>query len=306
MREDSSKGASVKPVLDSQLSEKRGLVEAAIERLLPSGPETPEVIARGMRYALIPGGKRFRPVLCLAACRACGGAEAAALAAACAIEFVHAFSLVHDDLPAMDDDDLRRGRPTLHKVVGEGMAILAADALLTLAFEAIACDKWLSEAQKVAAIRELASASGHAALVAGQAMDLEAEGKRRVSAKTIERIHERKTAALIAASAVIGGIAANAPADRLDALRTYGHHLGVAFQIVDDVLDAAGDEATLGKHTGADEARGKATAVAVHGLEGARALAAEHVEKAVAALAPFGEAAALLGAIARDMLARQS
>jgi geranylgeranyl diphosphate synthase type II len=305
MRDESSKGANVQPALDTQLNEKRGLIEAALERLLPSGPETPEVVARGMRYALIPGGKRFRPVLCLAACRACGGAEAAALASACALEFVHAFSLVHDDLPAMDDDDLRRGRPTLHKVVGEGMAILAADALLTLAFEVIACDKWLSEAQKVAAIRELTRASGHVALVAGQAMDLEAEGKA-VDAEAIERIHERKTAALIAASVVMGGIAADAPADRLEALRTYGRHLGLAFQIVDDVLDAVGDETTLGKHTGADEAHGKATAVAVHGLDGARALAAEHVEKATAALAPFGGEAALLAAIAHDMLARQS
>ncbi len=295
----------MEPGLESDLAEKRRLIEAAIKRLLPSEPETPEVISRGMRYALIPGGKRFRPVLCLAACRMCGGAEAAALASACAVELVHAFSLVHDDLPAMDDDDLRRGRPTLHKVVGEGMAILAADALLALSFEVIARDKWLGDAQKVHTIRELATASGHTALVAGQAMDLEAEGKT-VGAKALEQIHERKTAALISASVVIGGIAANAAPERLEGLRAYGLHLGLAFQIVDDVLDAVGDEAKLGKHVGADEAHGKATAVAVHGLDGACALAAEHVEKAVAALEPFGAGGALLAAIAREMLERQN
>ena len=289
--------------LEESLIEKRRLVEEAIERLLPSGAETPEVIARGMRYALVPGGKRLRPVLCLAACEACGGVPAAALAPACAVEFVHAFSLVHDDLPAMDDDDLRRGRPTLHKVVGEGMAILASDALLSLAFEVIARDEALTDGQKVRAIGELGLASGHRALVGGQAIDLESEGKR-ITAQTLEQMHERK-AALITAAVVMGGVAADAAYEWLEALATYGRHVGLAFQTVDDILDVVGDEAALGKHVGADAAHGKATAVAVHGLDGARALAAEHVEKAVTALGPFGAAGALLEAMAREMLQRE-
>jgi geranylgeranyl diphosphate synthase type II len=293
------------PALARSLSEKRRLVEEAIERRLPRGPDTPEVIAHGMRYALIPGGKRLRPVLCLAACEAAGGDQTAALAPACAVEFVHAFSLVHDDLPAMDDDDLRRGRPTLHKAIGEGMAILASDALLSLAFAVIAGDERLGDAQVAAAVRELGWASGHTALVAGQALDLESEGKT-ISAETLQRMHEGKTAALITAAVVMGGIAAQAPPEQIEALRAYGRHFGLAFQIVDDVLDVAGDEATLGKRVGADEARGKATAVAVHGLEGARRLAAEHVEQAVAALKPFRERGALLVAMVRETLERES
>jgi geranylgeranyl diphosphate synthase type II len=291
------------PSLATSLSEKRRLVEEAIERLLPHGPDTPEVIAHGMRYALIPGGKRLRPVLCLAACEAAAGNQTAALASACAVEFVHAFSLVHDDLPAMDDDDLRRGRPTLHKAIGEGMAILASDALLSLAFAVIAHDERLGDAQVVAAVRELGWASGHTALVAGQAIDLESEGKT-ISAETLQRMHEGKTAALITASVVLGGIAAQAAPAQIEALRAYGRHFGLAFQIVDDVLGAVGEEAKLGKRVGADEARRKATAVAVHGLDGARSLAAEHVEQAVAALKLFGERGALLAAMARETLER--
>jgi geranylgeranyl diphosphate synthase type II len=237
------------------------------------------------------------------ACEAAGGNQTAALALACAVEFVHAFSLVHDDLPAMDDDDLRRGRPTLHKAIGEGMAILASDALLSLAFAVIAGDERLDGAQVAAAVRELGWASGHTALVAGQAIDLESEGKT-ISAETLQRMHEGKTAALITASVVIGGIAAKGTQAQIEALRAYGRHFGLAFQIVDDVLDVVGDEAAVGKRVGADEARGKATAVAVHGLDGARRLAAEHVEQAVAALKPFRERGALLAAMAREMLER--
>jgi geranylgeranyl pyrophosphate synthase len=295
----------MEPGLERSVRQKRRLVEDAIGRLLPSGVETPEVIARGMRYAVVPGGKRVRPVLCLAACEACAGAQATAQAVACAVEFVHAFSLVHDDLPAMDDDDLRRGRPTLHKAIGEGMAILASDALLSLAFEVIARDEGLTDAQKVRATAALGRASGHTALVAGQAIDLESEGKR-ITAATLERMHECKTAALMAAAVVMGGIAADATGEQLEALATYGRYFGLAFQIVDDILDVVGDEAALGKHVGADAAHGKATAVAVHGLDGARSLATEHVEKAVAALGPFGAAGALLEAMAREMLERES
>lgn len=303
--QNSGESMSLPPALEKRLSEKRRLIEEAIERLLPSAAETPEAIARGMRYALMPPGKRLRPVLCLAACEAAGGDETLAIAPACAVEFVHTFSLVHDDLPAMDDDELRRGRPTLHKAIGEGMAILASDALLSLSFGVIANDERLTDEQKAKIIRELAWASGHTALVAGQAMDLGAEGAA-VDAAVLERMHEGKTAALMTASVVMGGIAANATADQLEALRTYGRHFGLAFQIVDDVLDVVGDEAKLGKHVGADEARGKVTAVAVHGLDGARALAAQHVEKALAALGPFGEDGALLAAIAQEMLGRES
>jgi geranylgeranyl diphosphate synthase type II len=290
--------------LETNMQEKQRLVEKALERCLPSGPETPEALADAMRYAVIPGGKRLRPVLCLAACEACGGDPAGAIAPACAVELVHAFSLVHDDLPAMDDDDMRRGRPTLHKAAGEAIAILAGDALLSLAFGVVAEDGALGDAQKVAVLQELTWAGGHSALAGGQVLDLEAEGKG-ATAEELEQIHAKKTAALITASVVMGGIAAGAQRQQLDALRTYGHHFGMAFQIVDDVLDVVGDEATLGKKVGADAAHEKATAVAVHGLDKARALAAEHVDKALGALEPFGEWAALLGAIAREMLARQ-
>jgi geranylgeranyl diphosphate synthase type II len=279
-------------------------LETRVQEKLPSGAETPTALAEAMRYAVIPGGKRLRPVLCLAACEACGGEQASALAPACAVEFVHAFSLVHDDLPAMDDDDVRRGRPTLHKAAGEAIAILAGDALLSLAFGVIADDGRLSNAQKVAALRELTCAGGHSALAGGQVLDLEAEGKG-ATADELACIHEKKTAALITASVVMGGVAADATGDQLDALRTYGHHLGMAFQVVDDVLDVVGDEAKLGKKVGADAAHGKATAVAVHGLDGARTLAAKHVEKALAALEPFGERGGLLAAIAREMLERE-
>ena len=288
---------------EASLGEKRRLVEEALERFLPAGPETPEVLADGMRYAVLPGGKRLRPVLCLAACEACGGEPQRALACACALEFVHAFSLVHDDLPAMDDDDLRRGRPTLHKVIGEGRAVLAGDALLTLAFDVIVNDKRLTDAQQAAAVRELAWAAGHSALAAGQALDLAAEGTR-ISPGDLERIHAGKTAALMTASVVMGGIAAGAPQAQLDALRAYGRHLGLAFQIVDDVLDVVGDEAKLGKHVGADQEHEKATAVAVYGLDEARERAAGHVEEARAALGIFGERRALLEAIAAGMLER--
>ncbi len=290
--------------LETSMQQKRRLVEEALGRCLPSGPETPTPLADAMRYAVIPGGKRLRPVLCVAACEACGGDQAAAIAPACAVELVHAFSLVHDDLPAMDDDDVRRGRPTLHKVAGEAIAILAGDALLSLAFGVIADDDCLDGTQKVAALRELTWAGGHSALAGGQVLDLEAEGKG-ATPEALAQIHEKKTAALITASAVMGGIAAEAGPQQLEALRTYGHHLGMAFQIVDDVLDVVGDEAKLGKKVGADAVHDKATAVVVHGLDGARALAAEHVEKALAALEPFGERGALLGAIAQEMLARE-
>jgi len=290
--------------LEGRLEPKRLLVEEALDRVLPTGPETPEVIANAMRYAVTSGGKRFRPVLCLAACEACGGDEARALAPACAVEFVHAFSLVHDDLPAMDDDDMRRGRPTLHKVAGEAMAILAGDALLSLAFDVLVNDERLGAEQKVDALRELAWASGHAALAAGQALDLESEGHT-IGPEAIERMHEGKTAALITTALVMGGIASGGGSAQVESLRRYGRHLGLAFQIIDDVLDVVGDEAKLGKHTGADAAHDKATAVAVHGLDGARALAAEHVEQAVAAVDLFGVKGSLLAAIAQAMLTRE-
>jgi geranylgeranyl diphosphate synthase type II len=294
----------VDAALEDRLEPKRRLVEDALDAALPAGPETPEVIANAMRYAVTSGGKRFRPVLCLAACEACGADETLALAPACAVEFVHAFSLVHDDLPAMDDDDLRRGRPTLHKVAGEAMAILAGDALLSLAFDVLVNDERLDAERKVDALRELAWASGHAALAAGQALDLQSEGQT-IGPEALERMHEGKTAALITAAVVMGGIAAGGASAQVESLRRYGRHLGLAFQIIDDVLDVVGDEAKLGKHTGADAAHAKATAVAVHGLDGARALAAEHVEQAVAAVDLFGEHGALLAAIAQAMLTRE-
>ena len=266
-------------------------VDETLDRLLPPADAYPQALHQAMRYSVFAGGKRFRPILCIAGCETVGGNPDLALPAAAAIEMVHAYSLIHDDLPAMDNDDFRRGLPTCHKKFGEALAILAGDALLTEAFAAVVrapqLDPWLKNV--VAA--ELAAAAGSRGMVGGQAVDMEKEGGA-FTEDDLDFIHEHKTAAMIAMAAAVGGIVGNGSEDEVAALRDYGRYLGLAFQIADDVLNVIGGR-ELGKGVGTDRARGKATYPALLGLEESKAQAREMARRATEALAGFGPAAAL-------------
>ena len=248
--------------------------------LLPDSAAPPRELHEAMRYSCLLPGKRLRPALCMACAEAVGADSLSVLDAACAIEMVHCFSLIHDDLPAIDDDDLRRGAPTLHIKYGEALAILAGDALFALAFQTLAGSPHPAD-QVVRAIQCLTRASGSAGLVGGEVADVLSE-KKLVNESDLEFIHNRKTGSLIAASCEIGGILSGADDGQIEALRGYGEHLGLAFQIADDILNSVGDEASLGKSAGSDAARGKATYPAVLGMERSRELAAASVSKAVA------------------------
>ncbi len=288
--------------------EARRQVDEALGRFLPpaEAPETadcPARLAAAMRYSVMAGGKRLRPVLCLLAAEAAGGDPSAALPAACALEMVHTYSLIHDDLPAMDDDDLRRGRPTCHKAFDEATAVLAGDALLTLAFEVIAARTHPAEAVARCVVA-LAEAAGPAGMVGGQMADLQAEGRTDGSPETLEAIHRRKTGALIRASLRMGGHAVGASTDQIAALDRYGAAVGLAFQIVDDLLDVQGDESKLGKRVGKDSGLGKWTYPGFLGVEGSRLRARQLADEAVAALAPFGSRGDRLRALAVDLLER--
>ncbi len=264
------------------LSRRSGDINAWLDRLVPAETVPPEQIHRAMRYSLLGGGKRIRPVLTLAAGEALGAATDELMPAACAIEMIHCYSLIHDDLPAMDDDDLRRGRPTCHKVFGEAIAILAGDALLTEAFRVLASATLAGDAaRQVRVIAEVASAAGTVnALIGGQAADIENEGKQ-VSADTLDYIHRSKTGAMISASAVVGGIIAGATNHQIEQLRAYGERIGLAFQIADDILDVTSTSEQLGKTAGKDAAAHKATYPAVFGLEASEARARQLVAEAV-------------------------
>ena len=290
------------------LEDARRRVDEALARLLPRPDEGPEApcpprLAEAMRYSVLAPGKRLRPTLALMAAEACGADPAVALPGACALEMVHTYSLVHDDLPAMDDDDLRRGRPTLHRAFDEATAILAGDALLTLAFEVIARDVRPAEAA-AASLRVLAEASGPAGMVGGQMADLEAETRTDATVPALEAIHRRKTGALLRAALTIGGLAAGAPVAILDALDSYGRAVGLAFQVIDDLLDVEGDEAKLGKRVGKDQGLGKWTYPGLLGVDGSRKKAEELAEQAVAALGPLGDRGARLRALARHLVER--
>jgi geranylgeranyl diphosphate synthase type II len=261
-------------------------------------------LAEAMRYSLAAGGKRLRPALVLWCCDLCGGDRQAAMPAALAIECVHTFSLIHDDLPAVDNDDFRRGKATNHKVFGEAMAILAGDGLLTLAFEILARDV-IDPRRAVRMIRELADATGWQGMVGGEAADVEGE-KAAPAAALVARIHAAKTARLIEAACQLGGIAAGATNEQISALGGYGHAVGLAFQAADDLLDATGCEEKIGKRIGKDAVSGKQTYVRAVGMDGAREIASREVEMAVAALAPFGERAARLVALAQYTIQRES
>jgi geranylgeranyl diphosphate synthase type II len=279
-------------------------VEEALRRLVPQESTPPESIHKAMRYSLFAGGKRIRPILCIAAAHAVSNFPAGIESAACALELIHTYSLIHDDLPALDNDDLRRGRPTCHKVFGEAIAILAGDALLTLAFQVLAqlnCDP----TRKTSLIAELALASGTVnGMIGGQVHDLEGEGKRPTAA-LLEAIHRAKTGALLRASLRIGGIYAGADHDQLQALSCYGEHIGLAFQIVDDVLDVEQPSEALGKTAGKDAQQQKITFPAVYGLERSREMAEQERSAAHLALRTFYARAERLRELA-DFIVRRT
>ena len=289
--------------LDKFLVDRTRLVNAALDHLLPRATTKPATIHKAMRYSLFAGGKRMRPALCLAANEACGGDIIQALPLACAVECIHTYSLVHDDLPAMDDDDYRRGKLTNHKVFGEGIAVLAGDALLTQAFELAAqCRGWQRYSHKDI-ILELARASGSLQLIAGQVADLEGEGKK-TSARQLQYIHERKTSALLCCSVRLGGMAANCSASQLKALTDFGYNVGLAFQIIDDILDVTQTSEMLGKTAGKDTATRKATYPSIIGLEPSRKIASQLTRRAFAALRTFRGRARALEALAEFLLKR--
>jgi geranylgeranyl diphosphate synthase type II len=279
-------------------------VDRALDRFLPKESTPPATIHRAMRYSLFAGGKRLRPILCLAAAEACGGEINPALPLACAVECIHTYSLIHDDLPSMDNDDLRRGRPTCHKVFGEGIAVLAGDALLTIAFEIAATVQLPRRYSLPGVFSEIASAAGSRKLIAGQVADLEAEG-RTLNRAQLRYIHENKTAALLTASVRLGAMTANATAKQLAAITDFGRALGLAFQVIDDILDVTQTSEKLGKSAGKDIAAKKATYPAVIGLEKSRAEARRLTSKAHRALESLGERAITLRALADYLLRRE-
>jgi geranylgeranyl diphosphate synthase type II len=290
--------------LKRELAARRQDVDACLERLLPVEDGPASRVVRAMRYAVLGGGKRLRPILALACCEACGGSGDDVLEPACALELIHTYSLVHDDLPAMDDDDLRRGRATLHVEYDEATAILAGDGLLTLAFEVLgARPERAGAARRVDAVITVARAAGVAGMVGGQVGDLEAE-RTEVDVRRLEWIHRHKTGGLLQASAELGAIHAGADDEARRALRGYGAALGLAFQITDDVLDCTASSAELGKTAGKDERSGKATYPALFGLERSRELARETIDAALGALVPAGARTPLLESLARYAVER--
>jgi geranylgeranyl diphosphate synthase, type II len=286
------------------LVSRQKMIDAALRRYLPNPTVKPHTIHKAMRYSVFAGGKRLRPILCLASAESCGGDVSGALPLACAVECIHTYTLIHDDLPCMDDDDLRRGMPTSHKVFGEGIAVLAGDALLTFAFELAAKAPGWPRYPVGEIIQELAVAVGSRKLIAGQVVDLESEGKR-VSLPVVRFIHESKTAALLRATIRLGAMSANAPPARLQCLSKFGMALGLAFQVIDDILDVTQSSETLGKSAGKDAAAEKATYPAVVGLEESRKAAKRLTEEAHRSLQAFGRKSDVLHGIADYLLDRE-
>ncbi|MBI5485650.1 MAG: polyprenyl synthetase family protein [Deltaproteobacteria bacterium] len=295
--------------LKSYLKEQCERIDAALNRYLPRETELPHSVHKAMRYSIFAGGKRVRPILMLAACQAAGGDTERAIPAACAMEMIHTYSLIHDDLPAMDDDDFRRGNPTNHKVFGEAVAILAGDALLTEAFKlisdprfAVGCDA----ASRLAVIHEIATCAGSYGMVGGQVVDMESEGKPDIDLPTVQYIHTHKTGALIKASVVAGALLGGADQKSQAGITRYGEAAGLAFQIADDILDIEGTTEEIGKDAGSDQARGKATYPAVIGLDAAREEARAMMDEAMRALEIFGAEADPLREIARYIVYRKN
>ena len=290
--------------LQSYLKQRKSLVEEALDSSLPIS--RPEKIYEAMRYSLLAGGKRLRPILCLATCELAGGRLEMAMPTACALEMIHTMSLIHDDLPAMDNDDIRRGKPTNHKVYGEDIAILAGDGLLAYAFEYVATQTHDVPPQQVLqVVVYLSRAVGAAGLVGGQVIDLESEGKSDISAETLNFIHTHKTGALLKASVMSGAILAGAEDEEIQRLSKYSQNIGLAFQIVDDILDITSTQEELGKTAGKDLQAQKATFPSVWGLEESKAQAKQLVEAAIAQLTPFGEKAEPLRALANFITTRK-
>jgi len=282
------------------------MVDGALERWLPAENEFPPEIHGAMRYSLFAGGKRLRPILALAGAETVGGKAVDALPLACSLEMIHTYSLIHDDLPAMDDDDLRRGQPTSHKVFGEGLAVLAGDALLTEAFYLLTRTDLMtgvSPRRRLRAIRLVARAAGSLGMIGGQAMDILAEGQK-IEGHLLEYIHSHKTGALIAASVAAGAIIGGASEREFKTLRSYGEKLGLAFQVIDDLLDIRGEPRKLGKSTGKDRSRGKATYPAFFGITDSRRQAEVLVEEALLHLRLFPGQANPLREIAKYILKR--
>lgn len=279
------------------LTEKAVKTESALRVYLDTWTNAPEILRDAVAYSLFAGGKRLRPALVLGAAELISGDDVCALPAACALEMIHTYSLIHDDLPAMDDDDLRRGRPTSHKVYGEAIAILAGDALQTMAFD-IAVDTG-----NIVIVREIARAAGVEGMVGGQVLDMESEEKQLTLAQ-MQRVHSCKTGALIRASVRVGALAAGASVAQLDALSRYGEHIGLAFQIADDILDVVGTEEQIGKPVGSDVANNKSTYPSLVGLDEARRLASHASDQALSALSGFGEEAETLRDLAKYIVSR--
>jgi geranylgeranyl diphosphate synthase, type II len=282
----------------------RQLVEQSLERLLPDANTPPPSIHEAMRYSVFAGGKRVRPILCLEAARIFAPDISPALPVACAFEFIHTYSLIHDDLPALDNDDLRRGKPTCHKRFTEALAILAGDALLTLAFEVLASAP-IEAGRRAAVLAEVARAAGTRGMVGGQVADIEAEGKR-VTPEQLEYIHRSKTAALIRAAVVAGALCGGAGEADVERLGRFGENIGWAFQVVDDILDVEETSAALGKTAGKDQAQNKATYPALFGLERSHEFADQLSSAALEALAPYGARAANLRALGEFIALRRA
>jgi geranylgeranyl diphosphate synthase type II len=294
--------------LKAYLEERRGLVNRSLEAYLPRVRGPAFRVTEAMYYSLFVGGKRLRPILCLAAAEAVGGDAGDALSVACALEMIHTYSLIHDDLPAMDDDDLRRGQPTCHKKFDEATAILAGDGLLTEAFATVAGAAFRHEGKEgvlLEVINLLATAAGYQGMVGGQMLDLLAEG-RQVSLRELETIHRHKTGALLTAAVRAGALMGGGNRSEVTFLTTYGEKFGLAFQVTDDLLDVEGETAEMGKAAGMDEKRQKATYPAVLGLEATRQWARRLVDEAVAALELFQNRAEPLRQLAQYLLVRRS
>jgi len=290
--------------LSDYLAARRRDIDAALDRLLPPPTASPETIHRAMRYSVFAGGKRLRPILCVEAARAVADQTPDLDTVACSLELVHTYSLIHDDLPALDDDDFRRGRPTCHKQFDEAMAILAGDALLTLAFQVLAEAEAIPLQRRASVVAELAGAAGTVeGMIAGQVRDLEGEGQP-PTADLLDGIHRAKTGALLTASVRMGAIAAGASGAQLETLTRYGRHVGLAFQIVDDILDVEQSTAELGKTAGKDARQGKITFPAVYGLAQSHRMAEEEAARARAALDGMDERAARLRELAEFVVRR--
>ncbi len=292
--------------LQDYLAARKEMIDEALNRCLPGPDDFPPLIFQAVRYSLFAGGKRLRPILCLASAEAVGGETGAVLPVACALEMIHTYSLIHDDLPAMDDDDTRRGRPTSHKVFGEAAAILAGDALLTEAFFRMTAGGPafpIPAERLLQAIREIAEAAGFRGMIGGQIVDIQSEGQSPLP-ETLDYIHTHKTGALILASVRAGALLSGARTEDLEALSGYGRNAGLAFQIADDILNVEGDRAVLGKDTGSDARRGKLTFPGLWGMDASRAKAAELTGLALSAIRHLGDRAEPLRAIARYMVSR--